>query len=115
MRNRRKRAFQRLQEELPIDPLEGMANLFDAGLVFALALMVALFQYFHLPELLTEKDLVILKNPGKENMEILRKKGHKLEKYKISREKLGGEGVKLGICYRLKNGEVVYVPENRKE
>lgn len=44
-------------------------------------------------------------------MEIIKKKGLKIEKYRATSLELGGEGEKLGTAYRLKSGEVVYVPE----
>ncbi|MFW5894115.1 MAG: DUF2149 domain-containing protein [Verrucomicrobiota bacterium] len=44
-------------------------------------------------------------------MEIIRKKGRKLERYRVSTKQLGGEGEKLGTAYRLKSDEVVYIPE----
>ena len=55
--------------------------------------------------------LTILKNPGQPNMEIIRRKGRKLEHYRITPRTLGGEGQRLGTAYRLKTGEVVYVPD----
>ena len=89
-----------------------MANLFDVAMVFAVALLLALVTHFRLPELLSAKqDITILKNPGRPNMEIIRRQGKKLTHYRISRERLGGEGEKLGTAYRLKTGEVVYVPD----
>jgi len=104
--------FRKILAEAENDPLAGMANLFDAGMVFAVALLLALVTYYHLPELLTESDEVTLvKNPGEANMEIIRKKGIKLEKYRMTTQSLGGEGERLGMMYRLKTGEVVYIPE----
>ncbi|MDD5135491.1 MAG: DUF2149 domain-containing protein [Phycisphaerae bacterium] len=98
------------------DPLGGVANLFDVAMVFAVALILALFTALQVPELLNNKDdFVIVKNPGKLNMEIIQKKGVKLEKYKMSTEETGGQGQRLGICYQLANGEVVYVPENSEQ
>ncbi len=94
-----------------VDPLEGVANFFDLGIVFALAFMVALIAYLGLPELMQRKDLTLIKNPGTEQMEIIHKKGEKLEHYKVSRQSMGGQGEKLGTAYRLKSGEVIYVPE----
>jgi len=44
-------------------------------------------------------------------MEIIRRKGRKLEHYRITPRTLGGEGQRLGTAYRLKTGEVVYVPD----
>ena len=65
------------------DPLSGMANLFDVSMVFALALMVALVVHLNMSEMLTEKEATIVKNPGKDNMEIIVKKGEKITKYKL--------------------------------
>ena len=93
------------------DPLEGVANFFDLGVVFALAFMVSLISYLGLPEVLQQRDVTLVKNPGTEQMEIIRKRGRRLERYRISRKRLGGEGEKLGTAYRLKSGEVIYVPE----
>ena len=94
------------------DPLSSVANLFDVAMVFAVALLLALVTHFRLPELLSaQADLTILKSPGQPNMEIIRRKGRKLEHYRITRRTLGGEGQRLGTAYRLKTGEVVYVPD----
>jgi len=94
------------------DPLTSVANLFDVAMVFAVALLLALVMRFQLPELISEKqDITILKNPGKPNMEIIRRKGKKLEHYRMTKQSLGGEGEKLGTAYRLTSGEVVYVPK----
>ena len=108
----RKQRFKNILSGADEDPLAGMANLFDAGMVFAVALLLALVSYLSLPELLSKnEDLTIVKNPGDPNMEIIKKEGNKLEKYEMTSDSIGGEGEKLGICYRLKNGEVVYIPE----
>ncbi|MCK9224299.1 MAG: DUF2149 domain-containing protein [Candidatus Muirbacterium halophilum] len=94
------------------DPLSGMANLFDVSMVFALALMVALVFHLNMSEMLTEKDATIVKNPGKDNMEIIVKKGEKITKYKASEETAGeGKGKKVGTAYQLENGEIIYIPE----
>ena len=107
---RRYRQFIKTADE---DPLGGVANLFDVAMVFAVALILALFNALQVPELLTSPDEVTLvKNPGKPDMEIIRKKGLKLETYRMSHETMEGQGQRLGICYRLANGEVVYVPES---
>ena len=105
-------AHRRLLEGHDDDPLSGVANLFDVAMVFAIALLLALVTHYRLPELLSaQQDVTILKNPGAPNMEIIRRRGRKLEHYRITRETLGGEGQRLGTAYRLRNGEVVYVPD----
>ena len=80
-------------------------------MVFAVALLLALVTAFNLREMFSSTDVTIVKDPGSPNMEVLIKKGERLEKYKMSERSAGGEGERLGICYRLKSGEVIYVPE----
>jgi len=105
-------AHRRLLASHDDDPLTSVANLFDVAMVFAVALLLALVTHFHLPEFLSgQADVTVLKNPGKPNMEIIRRKGKKLEHYRMSMQTLGGEGERLGTAYRLKTGEVVYVPD----
>lgn len=117
MRKRRKyqshtRHLMDLHEE---DPLSGVANLFDVAMVFAVALLVAMVTALRAPELLLAQDEVtILKNPGREDMEIINKKGDKIDHYKMSDQTGSGDGERLGICYRLENGEVIYIPEKGK-
>lgn len=94
------------------DPMSGVANLFDVAMVFAVALILGVFHVLNVPEMLNSADEVtIIKNPGKANMEILQKKGLKLEKFTMSDEDMGGDGMRLGVCYRMADGEMVYVPD----
>jgi hypothetical protein len=67
-----------------------MANLFDIAMIFAVALMVAMTTYFQVSELLTQDNMTMVKNPGKENMEIIIKKGKEITRYKAG--KGAGEG-----------------------
>lgn len=100
------------EQFLEDDPLSGVANLVDVMLVFAVGLMLALVTYYSLPELLlSEEEITLIKNPNQPNMEIIKKVGEKIEKYKITTKQIGGEGQRIGVVYRLKTGEIVYVPE----
>ncbi len=109
MRRRRKRLI--LDEEE--DPLGGVANLFDAAMVFAVALLVALVVSASVPELLNPTaDVTVVKNPGEENMQVIIKKGQEIKVLNMTEEVAGGQGMKLGTAYRLPTGEVIYVPEN---
>jgi hypothetical protein len=94
------------------DPLAGVANFLDLGIVFAAGIFLALITYLGTPELLSKQETTAVKKAGTSEMEILHKKSLKLEHYRISREKMTGEGRRLGMAYRLKTGEVVYVPED---
>lgn len=81
-------------------------------MVFAVAILLAAVSHFPSPGLLSQQaDVTILKHPGESNREVLLREGKKLEHYTMTRQTLGGEGEKLGTAYRLKTGEVVYVPE----
>ena len=102
-----------LHSEADADPMGVVANLFDVAMVFAVALMVALVTRFNMTELFSKEDFSIVKNPGKENMEIITKEGESIHRYIPSeqQEKSGKKGRKVGIAYELENGEIIYVPE----
>lgn len=96
------------------DPLSVLTNLFDVAMVFAVALMVALVTRFDMTEMFSKEDFTMVKNPGTEQMEIITKKGDKIEKYTPSKDKEqsnGSKGKKVGIAYQLESGEIIYVPE----
>ncbi len=107
---RRAGIFEQLQET-DNDPLSGMANLFDLAMVFAVALMVAMVVYFKMPELLSPDDFTMIKNAGKENMEIIVKKGREITKYKGTPKQGQGKGKRVGAAYELEDGRIIYVPE----
>lgn len=91
-----------------------VSNLFDVAMVFAVALMVALVTRYNMTEMLSQEDFTMVKNPGKENMEIITKEGEKINRYTPSENqdnKSGTKGRKVGIAYELDNGEIIYVPE----
>lgn len=93
------------------DPMSGMVNLFDISMVFAVALMVAMVVNFRMTEIFTEENVTMVKNPGKENMEIVVKKGKEITQYKASQGGGQGQGKRVGVAYELENGEIIYVPE----
>ena len=55
-----------------------VSNLFDVAMVFAVALMVALVTRYNMTEMFSQEDFTMVKNPGKENMEIITKEGRRL-------------------------------------
>lgn len=93
------------------DPLEGMANLFDVAMVFAVALMVAIVTHMRVTEMFTQENFTMVKNPGKEEMEIIIKKGKEIEQYRASGKEGAGRGKRVGSAYQLETGEIIYVPE----
>jgi len=113
MRYRKKRSrFGKEAED--VNPLHAVANLFDVSIVFAVALMVALVSRFNMTEVFSKEDYTIVKNPGKENMEIITKKGENISKYKAGKEKAQdskNKGKRIGTAYQLESGEIIYVPD----
>ena len=98
-----------------IDPMSVVGNLFDVAMVFAVALMVALVTRFNMTEMFSKEDFTIVKNPGKENMEIITKEGQKINRYTPSEnqdQNQGRKGKKVGVAYELENGEIIYIPED---
>lgn len=110
MRSRRQ---SRLSHDEDDDPMSVVSNLFDVAMVFAVALMVALVTRYSMTEMLSKEDFTMVKNPGKDNMEIITKEGEKINRYTPSEDqsKQGSRGKKVGIAYQLENGEIIYVPE----
>lgn len=94
------------------DPLSGVANLFDLGLVFIVGLLLALFGAYHLEELFDEEsEMTIVKHTASGEMEIITKKGRKIEATRVTKETSKGKGTRLGTAYQLEDGSMVYVPE----
>ena len=103
-----------LSQDADLDPMSSVGNLFDVAMVFAVALMVALVTHYNMTEMFSTEDFTMVKNPGKENMEIVTKKGEKIQRYTPSNDQSnaeGSRGKKVGVAYQLENGEVIYVPE----
>lgn len=112
MRHRQRR-ISKFSKEEDTDPLSVIVNLFDVAMVFAVALMVAMVMHMNMTEVFTQEDYTIVKNPGKDNMEIITKEGNQINKYTPSQDQSSSQkkGKKVGIAYELENGEIIYVPE----
>lgn len=111
MKRNRKR---RLDDREDMDPMSVVGNLFDVAMVFALALMVALVTRYNMTEMFSQEDFTMVKNPGKDNMEIITKEGQKINRYTPSEDQSSQSGIKgkkVGVAYELENGEIIYVPE----
>ena len=90
-----------------------VSNLFDVAMVFAVALMVALVSRYNMTEMFTREDFTMVKNPGKENMEIITKEGEKINRYTPAQSSnaTGNKGQRVGTAYRLDTGDIIYIPE----
>jgi hypothetical protein len=93
----------RRREDRAGDPLDGLVNLFDLGIVLSVAFLLAALSSLHLAGLVTKHGLhpaAIYVKPG-ETVAPLPKPG----------ERTIGRGIQVGIVYRLANGELVYVQQ----
>jgi hypothetical protein len=94
------------------DPLSGVANLFDVSIVFIVGLMLTLFSVYRMGDLIdADSEVTMVKTNAQGEREIIVKKGTEITAYKVTGETATGDGERLGIAYRLANGQVIYVPE----
>jgi len=102
----------RRQPDLP-DPMSGVVNLFDTAVVFIAALLLALMTVFDAREIFSkESSFTMVKKNDQGQMTLIRKQGRRIRAVKMTREEAAGEGVRLGTAYRLKDGSMIYVPED---
>ncbi|GMV02994.1 MAG: hypothetical protein AMXMBFR52_26500 [Burkholderiales bacterium] len=92
------------------DPILSVVNIVDVFLVIIAVLLIAVIENPLNP--FATQDAVVIRNPGKPDMSMLVKQGNELKEYRSSGQIGEGEGAKAGTAYRLKNGTMVYVPED---
>lgn len=113
MLNKGKRRWQAVLED---DPLAGLINLFDLWMVFSIALLLALVGNMQQSgRVFGDVDHRNAANLDAKGMEPVNPAAKPLERFRPSNDELNGEGERLGTAYRLKSGEVVYVPEAKQE
>lgn len=102
-----------LDDEDGDDPILSVVNIIDVFLVIIAVLLIAVMENPLNP--FSTQDAMVIKNPGKENMEIMVKQGKELKQYKASGQIGEGQGMKAGTAYRLKDGSMIYVPETASQ
>ena len=109
MKKRREYVHEELADN---DPLTGVANLFDLGLVFIVGLLISLFGAYHLQDLFSqESNMTITKKTADGQLEVIIKQGQEIKAIKVAPEKTSGRGKRLGTAYQLEDGSFVYVPD----
>ncbi|NQY88570.1 MAG: DUF2149 domain-containing protein [Colwellia sp.] len=98
-----------LDEDDSMNPALSLVNLVDVFLVLIAALLIAIAQNPLNPFL--SEDVTVIKNAGKENMEIIVKKGNKIESFKSQGKTGAGTGKKAGTAYEMADGSIIYVAE----
>lgn len=103
------------EEPAEEDPLAGVANLFDASIVFIVGLMITLFSVYNMGDLMSgEGSVTMVKTDANGMQEIIVKEGEKITAYKVTGQTGTGDGERLGSAYRLANGQVIYVPDTEE-
>jgi hypothetical protein len=92
------------REDRAGDPLDGLVNLFDLGIVLSVAFLLAALSSLHLSGTITKHGLRA--NPAKI---IYVQPGQKVAPLPRPGARTIGRGTQAGVVYRLANGELVYV------
>ncbi len=90
------------------DPILSVVNIIDVFLVIIAILLITIIENPLNP--FSSDDVVVVKNPGQADMEMIIKQGETLTRYESSGEIGEGEGALAGTAYRLKDGSMIYVP-----
>ena len=99
-----------LHEAETEDPILSVVNLIDIFLVIIAALLIVVAKNPML-NVFSKQDVTVITDAGKSTMQVMVKKGEKIEHYKSSGKIGEGQGDKAGTAYRMKDGSIVYVPE----
>jgi len=91
------------------DPILSVVNLIDLFLVITVILLIIIVKNPLNP--LSKERVVVVENPGQDNMTITIRDGEEMTRYESNGEIGEGDGVKAGVTYKLPNGKMVYVPE----
>lgn len=106
----------RLSDASREDPMLGVANLFDVALVFIVALFLSLMATYQILDFFNpESEITIMKKVNNQ-WQIITKKGKEVKVKKMTDRKVGGdEGIRLGTAYQLRDGRMIYIPNEAGE
>jgi hypothetical protein len=94
----------RAREDRAGDPLDGLVNLFDLGIVLSVAFLLAALSSLHLSGTITRHGLHA--QPARQ---IQIKPGQTVAPLPRPGQRTIGRGTQAGVVYRLANGQLVYV------
>lgn len=98
-----------LDDEDGDDPILSVVNIIDVFLVIITVLLIAILENPLNP--FAAEDIVVIRNPDTPQMEMIVRQGEELKHYKSTGEIGEGEGIRAGVAYQLKDGSMIYVPE----
>ena len=94
------------------DPLSLMPNLFDLSIVLAVAFLLTALGALGIRDLMHSRgDWTLVRQGQSGQTEVLSRRGKTVRIQHLSARKAGGQGVRLGVAYKLEDGEVIYVPD----
>jgi hypothetical protein len=91
------------------DPLDGLVNLFDLGIVLAVAFLLAALSSLKLTGVLTGKEKAALVPTGAAANTIVVRQGQQVRTIRLDGRRVVGQGSRVGSVYRLADGRIVYV------
>ena len=98
----------RSREDRAGDPLDGLVNLFDLGIVLSVAFLLAALSSLNLTSAITGKEKAAAKTRAAGA--VTAKQGQKVNRVKLKPgEKVVGRGEAIGTIYRLADGRTVIV------
>lgn len=93
------------------DPLDGLVNLFDLGIVLSVAFLLAALSSLKLSDILTNERVEVIRNT-QQGQQIITRQGQKVTRIQLQPgQRVVGRGDRIGSVYRLNDGRVVYVEE----
>jgi hypothetical protein len=93
------------------DPLDGLVNLFDLGIVLSVAFLLAALSSLKLDDILTNEKVEVIRNTSK-GPQIITRQGQKVTRIQLQPgQKVVGRGDRIGSVYRLNDGRIVYVED----
>jgi hypothetical protein len=93
------------------DPLDGLVNLFDLGIVLSVAFLLAALSSLKLGDILTNERVEVIRNTDK-GQQVITRQGQKVTSIQLQPgQKVVGRGDRIGSVYRLNDGRVVYVED----
>jgi hypothetical protein len=96
----------RNREDRAGDPLDGLVNLFDLGIVLSVAFLLAALSSLHLSNAITSRGL-----RAQSAKAIVVQPGQKVAPLPQPGQRTIGQGTQVGTVYRLSNGQLVYVQQ----
>ena len=98
----------RLRIDRSGDPLDGLVNLFDLGIVLAVAFLLAALQSVNLTDLLTRRNVTVVRTDAS-GKTLITKEGDQIKTVRLSNKTVTGSGQRVGEVFRLTDGRLVYV------